>query len=173
MITLKEFFEVTGSRITEGSDYGWNCFGSNAYSLSAWNGDPDGWSADVVFDTRTQEVYQMNFCDYSRQRAYRWTNPEYLDAYKKIISEQEIDDAAWESVQYHDVEVESDILEKTRACFSGQDYDNRVTLQVDFPDDVLFQAMQDAHKRDITFNQWVEIALQAAIDEYENSKVAE
>lgn len=170
MITLKDFFEVTGYRVTEGSDYGWNCFGTVAYSLSAWNGDHDGWSAEVLFSTRTQEVFQMNFCDYSRQRAYRWTNPEYSDAYKKEVAERDIDDMAWDSVAYHDVEVESDILEKTRACFQGLDYDTKVTLEVDFPDDVLFQAMKDAHKRDITFNQWVELALQTAIDEHEANK---
>lgn len=168
MITLKDFFEVTGYRITEGSDYSWNCFGHNAYLVSAWNGDPGGWSADVIFDTRTQEVYQMNFCDYSRDRAYRWTNPGYVDEYKKEVADREIDDKAWDDVAYCDVDVESDILEKTRACFSGQDYDTKVTIQVDFPDDVLFQAMQDAHRHDITFNQWVERALEAAIEEHQS-----
>ena len=82
MITLKEFMEVVDYRITEGSDYTWQCFGEEAkpYTLSAWNGNQDGWSFNITFDTRTQEVYMVESCDYKHQRAYRLINLDWQTA---------------------------------------------------------------------------------------------
>jgi hypothetical protein len=33
MISLKEWMELVDYRITEGSDYGWNCYGHDAHML--------------------------------------------------------------------------------------------------------------------------------------------
>ena len=77
MITLKDFMEVVDYRITEGSDYGWQCFGPDAYCLDSWNGDQHGHTVSITFDTRTQEVYQVQAYDYKNTRAYRMTNPDY------------------------------------------------------------------------------------------------
>jgi len=42
MITLKQWMEVVNYRITEGSQFQWECYGSHAYTLDSWNGDIDG-----------------------------------------------------------------------------------------------------------------------------------
>jgi len=62
--------------------------------------------------------------------------------------------------------VDSDWLEKAQAIVSGQEYDTRVSMAVDLPDDELFQYMKLAHEQDITLNQFIEQALQEAIDRH-------
>lgn len=42
--------------------------------------------------------------------------------------------------------------------------DNRVDLELDLPDDLLWEMFHAAHKQDITLNQLVEKAIQAVID---------
>ena len=108
MITLKEFMEVVDYRVTEGSDFTWNCFGpdSRPYGLSAWNGDHDGYSFNITFDTVTQEVYMAESCDYKHNRAYRLINPDYAQAYHRYAKTHNEDyaDQAWDGVDYVDLE---------------------------------------------------------------------
>ena len=70
MITLKEFMEVVDYRITEGSNYMWDCYGPNSYSLDSWNGEQEGHSFTIIFDTKTQVVYEVQSHDYRTQRAF-------------------------------------------------------------------------------------------------------
>ncbi len=171
MITLKQFMETVGYRITEGSTYGWQCFGPNAYCLDSWNGEQDGHTISIIFDTRDQTVYQATAYDYARERAYRMTNPEFKAAFDAECEDRDILDLAWElddgsPVKYIDLDVEEDFIEKARAICNGEDYDTRVQIQVEFSDEELLEYMKIAHDRDITFNRLVEIALQEAIDQH-------
>lgn len=180
MITLKDFMEIVDYRITEGSDYQWACFGPTAYRLDSWNGDQDGHTVSVLFDTHSQEVYQVEAFDYSNERAYRMTNPKYKDLYNEECEHRDVMDMAWERddgtpVEYVDLDVEEDFIEKARAIVNGVEYDTRVKVSVEFTDDELLTYMKMAHDRDMTFNEFVEMALQSAIDshmrnEYDFSK---
>jgi len=168
MITLKQFMDTCNYRITEGSEYGWQCFGPDAYRLDSWNGDQDGHTLSILFDTRTQAVYQVEAIDYKNERAYRFTNPEFKQDFEDEVQDRGIDDMAWERddgspVQYTDLEVEEDWLEKARAIANEEDYDTRVSVPVDFTDEELLEYMIMAHQRDQTFNQFVEEALRHAI----------
>lgn len=170
MITLKQFMETCDYRITEGSDYGWQCFGFNAYRLDSWNGDQNGHTFSIVFDTKTQDVYQVEAFDYKRNRAYRMTNPEFKAAFDAECENRDVLDMAWElddgtPLKYVDLDVVEDFLEKARAIFNDEDYDTRVQIQVEFTDDELLTYMKLAHERDITFNQLVESALKSAIEQ--------
>jgi hypothetical protein len=167
MITLKEFMEAVNYRITEGSTYGWNCFGPNAYTLDSWNGDQDGHSASIVFDTRTQQVYQVTAYDYGQSRAYRLIDPAYAKTYSEegLYRESNINEA-WDNVEYTDLELESDFLEKLTAIVNEEDYDTRVSVPVDFSDEELLKYMKLAHEQDITFNQLIETALREAISRH-------
>ena len=169
MITLKQFFEVVNYRVTEGDAYTWPVFGHNAYNLSAWNGDHKGWSFNIVFDTQTQEVYMVEACDYKNDRAYRLINPDYKDVYKDYGNREipEYLNQAWDDVDYVDLDVDEDWLEKANAIVAGLDYDTRVKIEVDFSDEDLLQYMKLAHELDITFNELVERAVKAAIEEHE------
>ena len=167
MITLKEWMELVDYRITEGSDYGWQCFGHNAHALDSWNGDQDGYSFSIVFDTKTQVVYEVQAHDYTNQRAYRLINPEFKSAHDQEADQRDVNlGEAWDDVNYIDLDVDDDFIQKGLAIRDGEDYDTRVQIEVNFDDAELLEYMKIAHDRDITFNELVEIALQDAIDQH-------
>lgn len=157
MLSLKDFMETVNYRITEGSEYGWNCYGSSAYTLDSWNGKhtSEGHSLHVIFDTETQVIYEMTACDYARDRAYRLINPMYVSAFNKEQAQRGFKDEAWEEVPYIDIEDDADFLEKASAIVAGVPYDDRVQIPIDLPDDVLLQLMKAAHEKDITFNEFI------------------
>jgi hypothetical protein len=166
MITLKEWMEMVDYRITEGDSYGWNCYGDHAYQLSSWNGvhGRGGWSANIVFDTQDQTAYEVYICDYTHDRAYRIINPDFLDQYKDESDERgELGNQAWDDVDFIDLEVDDDFMQKCLAIVAGEDYDTRVSMPVDFSDEDLFRYMKLAHERDITLNQLIEQALRKFI----------
>ena len=167
MITLKQWMETVNYRITEGSDYTWHCFGDYAYSLDSWNGDQDGHTFHIIFDTRTQEVYQVEAHDYKNLRSYRLTNPDYLDAYKESVEQHAIADVAYDDVKFIDLETDEDFLEKAQAIFLGIDYDTRVSIPLDIPKDDLYTYMVAAHERNMTLNEFVEEAIRSAVKELE------
>lgn len=167
MLSLKEWMEIVEYRITEGGDYGWQCYGYDAHMLDSWNGDQDGHSFTVIFDTKTQVVYEVQAHDYVHQRAYRMINPDFKAAhdaegggYGTSINQ------AWDDVDYVDLEVDDDFIQKCLAIRAGEDYDTRVSVPVDFSDEDLLKYMKLAHERDITFNQLVTEALIEAIEDY-------
>ena len=164
---LKTFMELVNYRITEGSDYGWQCFGPNAYTLDSWDGrHEDGHSLAITFDTRTQVVYSVEACDYKNNRAYRLVNPAYKDAHDAEINNRGMSDEAWDDVMWIDLEVEEDFEGKARAIVAGEDYDNNVSIPLDLPDDLLLEAALNAHKQDITLNAYINNALRELIDEF-------
>lgn len=167
MLTLKDWMEVVNYRITEGSEFGWQCYGSNAYMLDSWNGEQDGHSFTIIFDTKTQEVYEVQAHDYVHNRAYRIIHPQYKSLHDKKASEMgEFADMAYDDVNYTDLEVDDDFIQKAIAIVNGEDYDTRVSVPVDFTDEELLKYMKLAHERDMTFNQFIEEALRHAIEEH-------
>jgi hypothetical protein len=168
MIKLKDWLDVVEHRVTEGDAYTWYCFGYNAHCLTSWDGDHEGSSFNIIFDTQTQEVYCVEAHDFARDRAYRLINPAYVRAHNLECKSRGIVDCAWEQddgtpVNYIDLEVDEDWLEKARAIFAGDDYDTHVSVPVDFSDEELLKYMKMAHERDMTFNAFVEEALREAI----------
>jgi len=160
MITLKEWMEVVNYRITEGSNYMWDCYGPDSYSLDSWDGDYEGSSFTVIFDTKTQVVYEVQSHDYKNQRAYRRLNPEYqtameTEARDRIVNKKQ----AWDDVDYVDLEDDDDWIQKALDIVAGKDYDTRVTIPLDLDDDLVFTLMKMAHERDLTFNEFVEDVL--------------
>lgn len=171
MISLKQFMEIVNYRITEGSNYCWECYGPDAYMLDSWNGDQNGHSFTIIFDTKTQVVYEAQAHDYVHNRAYRMINPDYAKANKKEAKRRNVSrKEAWEDVGYVDLEADEDWLAKAQAIFAGKDYDTRVVVPLDIEDDLVFEMMKQAHERDITLNQYVELILQQVIDKHENVK---
>ena len=74
---------------------------------------------------------------------------------------------ACDDVNYIDLEVSKDFLEKCQAIVSGQSYDPRVMIPLDIPNDELLQFMVAAHNADMTFNEFVERAVKKAIEDFE------
>jgi hypothetical protein len=170
MITLQQHFESVNYRITEGDDYGWQCYGPNAHMLSSWNGvhGKGGWSTNVIFDTDNQTVYEVEVCDYTTDRAYRMINPDFkLEFDAESVERGQSGNQAWDDINYIDIDVEEDFLEKTRAIIAGVEYDNRVQVPLDLEDALLFELMKQAHDRDLTLNQMVEDILRNVISAHE------
>ena len=167
MITIKDFMETVDYKITEGAQFCWQCYGPNAQSMDSWNGlhDETGYTVSIVFDTKTHVVYQMEAWDYGRDREYRWINPDYLDAIKEESRQrgtkftESLDDK-----KFIDLETEEDILEKARAIVLGEEYDSRVSIPLDLPEEDLLLLMRMAHEQDITFNQLMVNVLTDAIE---------
>lgn len=169
MISMEEFFKAVNYKITEGGDYGWECYGPYSHRLSAWNGKhgEGGWSADIIFSTKSQKVYEVTVCDYTNNRAYRMINPKFVDKHNKEADRRSLSaDQVWDDVNYIDLEVDADFLDKTQAIVTGRDYDTRVQIEVDFTDQELLEYMKIAHKRDITFNALIEESLRHVIKEH-------
>jgi hypothetical protein len=169
MITIKEWMELVDYRITEGSTYGWQCYGYNAYCLDSWNGNHDGHSFTIIFDTKTQEVFEVQAHDFRNGRAYRMINPNYAPQHMMEVANRGVEDVAWEDVDYVDLECDDDFMQKALAIAAGEDYDTRVSIPVDFTDEELLKYMKMAHERDITLNQLIEEALRAAIEDYKRN----
>jgi hypothetical protein len=170
MITLKQFMEVVDYKITEGSDYCWDCYGPDAYRLDSWNQEQDGHSVSIVFDTRTHAVYEVSAYDYSRNRAYRLINAAYAEAHKLEAQSRDVNEVqAWDDVNYVDLDVDEDFLEKARAIVADEDYDTRVQIPLTLDNNQLFELMKVAHERDVTLNQLVEEILKEEIEKYERN----
>ena len=152
MLTLKEWMELVDYKITEGSDYFTNIPG--LYSLDSWNQEQDGFTFFIAFDPKDdQRVYVVEACDYANNRAYRIKDPAI-----------ELDKTAWDDVEFTELDVDDDFIQKCLAIKAGEEYDTRVSVPLDLEDDLLFELMKKAHEEDITLNQMVERVLREVIE---------
>ena len=170
MITMKEWMELVDHKITEGGNYGWSCYGPNAYSLDSWNGvhGKGGYSFSIVFSTKTQKVYEVSVCDYTNSRAYRMINPKNVEKHRKEATERSVNlNEAWDDVEYTDLEVDDDFIQKCLAIRAGEDYSTDISIPLDLPDDLLLEAAMNAHRQNITLNEYINNALREMLVEFE------
>ena len=173
MITMKEWMELVDYRITEGSEFGWSCYGPNAYALDSWNGvhGPGGYSFSIVFSTKTQKVYEVSMCDYTNDRAYRMIAENKQDKHRKEARELGVNlNQAWDGVDYVDLEVDDDFIQKALAIRAGEDYDTDITVPIDLPDDLLMFAFKAAHEANLTFNEWMNQMLRDFVNRVESGE---
>jgi len=171
MITMKEWMELVDYRITEGSDYGWQCYGDNSYALDSWNGvhGKGGYSFSIVFSTKTQKVYEVSVCDYTNDRAYRMINPSKIEKHNKEAESRDVNlNEAWDDVDYVDLEVDDDFIQKCLAIKAGKDYENTVSVPLDLPDDMLLEAAMNAHRQNITLNEYINNVLKDLLEEFKH-----
>lgn len=163
---MRDFIETVNYRITEGSDYLWECYGHNSYSLDSWNGDNEyGHSASIVFDLKTQVVYEMDVSDYKNNRAYRWIHPDYRKSFNNEATDRGVElNEAWDTVKYIDLETTDDMLDKARAIVDGVEYDTRVQVPLELENNTIVTMALEAHKLDITLNDYIERILRNVLD---------
>jgi hypothetical protein len=165
---MKEWMELVNYRITEGSAYMWQCYGKDAYALDSWNGEQDGHSFTVIFDTKDQTVYEVQAHDYVHNRAYRMINPDFQKKNRKEAKRRDVSkDEAWDDVNYIDLEVDDDFFQKCLSIQAGEDYENTVSVPIDLPDDLLLEAAMNAHRQNITLNEYINNALLAMMEEFQ------
>ena len=167
MITMKEWMELVDYKITEGDTYGWSCYGPNAYRLDSWNGvhGKGGYSFSIVFSTKSQKVYEVSVCDYTNDRAYRMINPKFQEKHRKEAEHKSVlANQAWDDVDYVDLEVLDDFIQKCLAIKAGEDYSTDISVPIDLPDDLLMFAFKSAHEKNMTFNDWMNQVLRDFVD---------
>jgi hypothetical protein len=167
MITMKEWMELVDYKITEGDTFGWTCYGPNAYQLSSWNGlhNKGGWSFNIVFSTKTHKVYEVTVCDYTKNRAYRMIAENKQAKHREESETRGVSlNEAWDNVDYVDLEVDDDFIQKCLAIKAGEDYSTDVSIPIDLPDEVLMFAFKQAHEKNMTFNDFVNQLLRDFID---------
>jgi hypothetical protein len=163
MITLKQYFETINYRVSEGYTFQWQCYGPNAYGLESTELGDDGHNIGIVFDTQDQTVYQVEVHDYRNERSYRLVNPDFSDARRQECARRGADDVAYDGVNFTDLETEEDFIDKATAIIRGEDYDTRISVPLDLPDNMLFELMKQAHEQDITLNDHMANLLKDAI----------
>jgi len=174
MITMQQWMELVDYKITEGNDYCWECYGPNAYDLSSWNGvhGKGGYSFNIIFSTKTQKVYEVTVCDYTNDRAYRMIAENKRDKHHEESIARGINlNEAWDDIEYVELDVDADFIEKAQAIKAGIDYDTRVMVNLELPNDIIVQAALAAHERDITLNDYINLALAELVNKVKSGEV--
>ena len=166
MITPKEFFEVVDYNITQIDPYLWDCYGKGAVAVTSLVDHPNlNYSVEMIYHPFTCEVYELMVNDFDNNRAYRIVNPDYKQSYLDECEDRgDNPNEAWDGVNCVDLDLVSDFLEKTKAIMLGEDYDDRVTLELRMSDEDLLKYMKVAHEMDITFNDLINLALAEALE---------
>lgn len=184
MITLKDFMEVTNYQYTESAQYQWKCFGDTAQSIDYWNRDDDGFTISITHDLMSSTVYVMEVFDYNKdnERAWRWINPNFVDSYYNDAKSRSLDpDEAYDGVKFIDCD-EKAIMKEARKLMdpdnktvhncniSGEpnkdDSEDDSLVELDLKNYEILSLALEAHRRDITLNQMVELVLMDAIQRY-------
>jgi hypothetical protein len=166
---LSQVNEILDHKIIDGSEYQWNCW-PNARFLDY---ETEYCHVSVVFNYKTQEIYQAEVTVKpdewfpSEIKPYRWLDPRFKDAMVAEAEERKTDHTqAWDNVKWVDLETEEDWLNKAEAISIGTGFDERIEVPLELDQDTITRLALEAHKRDITLNNMVEIILQAAIDQH-------
>ena len=165
-MNLKQLNQTLDHKITNGSEYQWNCY-PDARFLEY---ESDFAHVSVIFNTTNQIVYEVEISIKrdawpEDMRPYRWLNPDTKDIMIAEAKQRNIKyRKAWDDVKYIDLDLEVDFLEKAKAIFNGEPFDTRIQMEVDLDDETLLKLAVEAHKRDITINKYIEEVLQAFID---------
>lgn len=159
---LKDVNEALDHRISDGSEYCWNCY-PDARFLDYTSNHAH---ATVIFNTKTQEIYEAQVEDKSNKyRPYRWVNPIYKNDHMVEAKNRGIDpNIAWDDVKWMDLDLSEDWLEKAKALMNDLPFDERVMISLDLEDALLLELCLRAHKYDVTLNRMVEIILQEIMD---------
>jgi hypothetical protein len=99
-MTLKQIIEACNYRIIGGDPYQWDCYGTDARFLEF--SDQDGMECvSVIFDSKTQVVYEVNLVVPGYEQAFGWWNPDFESKYLKEANKRNVTPyEAWDKVMY-------------------------------------------------------------------------
>lgn len=165
--TYKEYFEraikAAGYAITGGEKYLWNSFGPNARFLDFDYDLERRISMGLVFDSKNQSLYQGSL--FVGDKAYLWTNPEYVKAYKEECYDRDIDPrVALDNTHYLDCDVFEDFIEKITEAFTVGQCSPFVKMSIEFSPDV--QAFMDSQPEDFDLDAFVNDALRREVSDF-------
>jgi hypothetical protein len=90
-------------RVCSGAKYMWNCWGDHARFMEF--ADADGLPfCDVVFDTKTYDVYDIQLFVPGTDQCFKWINPEFKDALFQESKVRNVDPfTAWDDVWFDEI----------------------------------------------------------------------
>jgi len=160
MTKLHNFLNVIGYEVHDRGFIELSVYGNTVAEVD--HGNENFWLA-CTFDVISQEVFEIVAEDYVRNNHYRWIHEDFREEQSGKIH--------WAGKSsYTELEVIEDILEKADAMREGREYDTRVTIPFDITDEQFAEFALAAHRLDITFNQFVERAVRAAIEKHNFNK---
>ena len=120
-----------------------------------------------------QKNYKINFMnrreDLSLYCDIEYNNVLYFYNFNKEFEDHlQIDDYNGETVR---LEVVEDLLEKIDALVNDKVFDTRVVIQLDLDEDVLKLIYENAHKMDITVNQYIEHLLKEYLKQLDGEEI--
>lgn len=162
-IKIKNYLSAVNYKIHEGYEYLWKCFGDNVYSLEYF--EEDIFSCSCVFDTKTSNVYVLEFWNYKTGQCFRWIDSskeqDYINECNKrnLKFEEAIDGKNF-------VQCNSNSILNLISDSVG--VDKKENIEINLTEKETFELMKRAHELDITFNELVEDILWEAIEKNES-----
>lgn len=119
---LLDIITACQARITGGTEYQWECYGSNARYMDF--ADQDGTECiSVVFDAITQTVFELQLHVPGYDQAFIWRNPDYEGSYRAECIHRKMDpNVAYDDVKY--IPVDEDTALKYTKDIVGTYYDD-------------------------------------------------
>lgn len=162
MNTLTNFLKAIDYNITETSEYTWDCYGNDVRSMDSYNLGLNECSA--IFTKNGGEIRELTMHDYDNNRSYRWTDPQFTQARKTEALALKVDDnIAYDDVEFIELEMIEDMLEKMEAVSCGKEYDTRIMIPLDMTEQEFLEVARAAHALDITINAFFTMAIKEAI----------
>ena len=162
MNTLTNFLKAIDYKITDSSEYHWDCYGSDIRSIDSYNLGITECTA--LFTKNGGEIRELTLRDYENRRSYRWTDPKFEQERKDEALSIGVDDtAAYDDVNFIELEMIEDMFEKMEAVTKGEKYDTRIMIPLDMTEQEFLEVARAAHALDITINAFFEMAIKEAI----------
>lgn len=163
MTHIPEFLEAIQYNITNISEFTWNCYGRNTIWIDS--NKTTRFDVSANFCTTTKELREITMHDYKLNNSYRWTDPKFQEARQIESFKYNVDDkVAYGMVKFIDVEVAEDILEKITDAYNDVEYNDKIIVPLDISDKDFLTFAKAAHELDITFNEFVELAIKQAVE---------
>ena len=162
MNTLINFLKAIDYKITDCTDYCWDCYGNNIRSMDSYN---IGFSeCSAIFTKNGGAIRELTMHDYENLRSYRWTDPQWVQARKAEALSMSMDDnTAYGDINFIELEMIEDMLEKMTAVTRGEKYDTRIMIPLEMTDKEFLEVARAAHALDITINAFFTMAIEEAI----------
>jgi len=168
-MSLHDFFTLFDYKVTEGSDFCWNCFGPNSRFIELKYNDIGGC---VVFSKLNQEIFQAEVYDEAKNIAYRWMPPQakidyFAECEKRNVPKME----AWDGCEFVNVDSVSEFSGIVKSLIEGKDPEDDLEVELDLPHNVIVFLALEAHKRNITLNEMINIVLRDMLTKIENGEI--
>ena len=172
-MTLHDFFNLFDYKVTEGSEFYWNCFGPNCRFIELKNNEIGG---SVVFSKLNQEIFQAEVYDEANNVAYRWMPSTAREKYFAECEDRNVPKMeAWDGCDFVDVETVNQFSDVVKSLIQGEppegDLEGDMDVELELPQHVIVFLSLEAHKRNITLNEMINIALREMLTKIENGEI--